>query len=46
LAHYALPNVEEEYILKEGLQRQDGELDPLHPLPDRIALPLGIDVFE
>jgi hypothetical protein len=46
LAHYALPNIEKENILEEGLQRRDGELDPLHSVPDRIAFPLAIDVFE
>ena len=46
LAHYALPNIEKENILEEGLQRRDGELDPLHSVPDRIAFALAIDVFE
>lgn len=46
LAHYAPANIEKENILEEGLQRGDGELDPLHSMPDRIAFPLAIDVFE
>jgi hypothetical protein len=46
LAHYALPNIEEENILEEGLQCRDGELDLLYSLQDIIAFPLAIDVSE
>jgi hypothetical protein len=44
--HYALPDVEEEDILKEGVQRRYGDLDLLQSLEDVIAFVLALNVSE
>jgi hypothetical protein len=46
LAHYALSDIEEEDILEEGLQCRDGEMNPLHSLPDCITVSLAVDVLK